>query len=124
VVRDAALTVAGIADVIDLTDMGKAPLNTYQLELYKNNVNAKRSGDLQVISQPGWFYGTSTGTSHGTPYNYDTQVPFVMFGWGINKGETVKRTSVCDIAPTIASLLHILPASGNIGHPVEEALKK
>jgi predicted AlkP superfamily pyrophosphatase or phosphodiesterase len=124
VVRDAALTVAGIADVIDLSDMGKAPLNTYQLELYKNNVNAKRSGDLQVISQPGWFYGTSTGTSHGTPYNYDTQVPFVMFGWGINKGETVKRTSVCDIAPTISALLHILPGSGNIGLPVEEALKK
>jgi predicted AlkP superfamily pyrophosphatase or phosphodiesterase len=124
VVRDAALTVPGIADVLDLTDMGKGPLNTYQLELYKNNVNAKRSGDLQVISQPGWFYGTSTGTSHGTPYNYDTQVPFVMFGWGIKQGETVKRTSVCDIAPTIASLLHILPASGNIGLPVEEALKK
>ncbi|ACT94221.1 alkaline phosphatase PafA [Dyadobacter fermentans] len=124
VVRDAALAVPGIADVIDLHDMGKAPLNTYQLELYKNNVNAKRSGDLQVISQPGWFYGTSTGTSHGTPYNYDTQVPFVMFGWGINKGETVKRTSVSDIAPTIAALLHILPGSGNIGLPVEEALKK
>jgi predicted AlkP superfamily pyrophosphatase or phosphodiesterase len=124
VVRDAALTVPGVADVLDLSDMGKAPLNSYQLELYKNNVNAKRSGDLQVISQPGWFYGTSTGTSHGTPYNYDTQVPFVMFGWGVNKGETVRRTSVSDIAPTIASLLHILPGSGNIGLPVEEALKK
>jgi predicted AlkP superfamily pyrophosphatase or phosphodiesterase len=124
VVRDAALTVPGVADVLDLSDMGKAALNSYQLELYKNNVNAKRSGDLQVISQPGWFYGTSTGTSHGTPYNYDTQVPFVMFGWGVNKGETVRRTSVSDIAPTIASLLHILPGSGNIGLPVEEALKK
>jgi predicted AlkP superfamily pyrophosphatase or phosphodiesterase len=124
VVREAALKVAGIADVVDLSDMGKAPLNTYQLELYKNNVNAKRSGDIQVLSQPGWFYGTATGTSHGTPYNYDTQVPFVMFGWGIKKGETLRRTSVSDIAPTISSLLHILPGSGNVGNAVEEALKK
>ncbi|WAC10062.1 alkaline phosphatase PafA [Dyadobacter pollutisoli] len=124
VVREAALKVPGIADIIDLTDMGKAPLNAYQLELYKNNVNAKRSGDIQVLSQPGWFYGTSTGTSHGTPYNYDTQVPFVMFGWGIKKGETLRRTSVSDIAPTISSLLHILPGSGNVGNAVEEALKK
>ena len=124
VVKESLLPVEGIADVINLTDMSRAPLNTYQLELYKNNVNAKRSGDIQIITQPGWFYGSSTGTSHGTPYNYDTQVPFVLFGWGINKGETLRRTSVSDIAPTIASLLHILPPSGNIGNPVEEALKK
>lgn len=124
VVRESLLQVDGIADIINLTDMGRTPLNTYQLELYKNNVNAKRSGDIQIITQPGWFYGSATGTSHGTPYNYDTQVPFAMFGWGINKGETLRRTSVSDIASTIASLLHILPPSGNIGNPVEEALKK
>jgi predicted AlkP superfamily pyrophosphatase or phosphodiesterase len=124
VVREALLPIPGIAEVINLSDMGKAPLNTFQLELYKNNVNAKRSGDVQILTQPGWFYGGATGTSHGTPYNYDTQVPFVIFGWGINKGETLRRTSVSDIAPTVASLLRILPPSGTIGNPVEEALKK
>lgn len=124
VIREALLKVPGVAEVLNLNDMGKAPLNTYQLELYKNNVNAKRSGDIQILTEPGWFYGSSTGTSHGTPYNYDTQVPFVMFGWGIKQGETLRRTSVSDIAPTISALLHILPASGNIGNPVEEALKK
>ncbi|WP_221395017.1 alkaline phosphatase PafA [Dyadobacter sp. NIV53] len=124
VLRGELIKIPGVADILNLTDMGKAPFNTYQLELYKNNVNPKRSGDIQIITQPGWFYGTSTGTSHGTPYNYDTQVPFVLFGWGINKGETLKRTSVSDIAPTIAALLHILPGSGNIGNAVEDALKK
>nr|WP_310588559.1 alkaline phosphatase PafA [Dyadobacter arcticus] len=124
VVREVALTVPGIADVLDLTDMGNASLNTYQLGLYRNNVNAKRSGDIQILSQPGWFYGTATGTSHGTPHNYDTHVPFVIFGWGIKHGETLRRTYVSDIAPTIASLLHILPGSGNVGNAVEEALKK
>jgi predicted AlkP superfamily pyrophosphatase or phosphodiesterase len=123
VIREAILPIPGIADVINLTNMGGAPLNTYQLELYKNNVNAKRSGDIQIITQPGWFYGSSTGTSHGTPYNYDTQVPFVIFGWGVKQGETLRRTSVSDIAPTLSSLLHILPPSGNIGAPVAEALK-
>jgi predicted AlkP superfamily pyrophosphatase or phosphodiesterase len=124
VVREAAISVDGIADAINLTDLGRVSLNTYQLELFKNNVHAKRSGDIQILSQPGWLFGTSTGTSHGTPYNYDTQVPFVMFGWGVKKGETLRRTYVSDIAPTIASLLHILPGSGNIGNAVEEALKK
>lgn len=124
VVRTALLPMNGIADVLNLTDINKAPLNTYQLELFKNNINAKRSGDLQVIVQPGWFAGGATGTDHGTPYNYDTHVPFLLYGWGVNKGETLRRTTIADIAPTISALLHILPPSGNVGNAVEEALKK
>lgn len=125
VVRSTILSMDGIADVINLRDIGRAPLNTYQLELYKNNINAKRSGDLQIVTQPGWFAQSyATGTDHGTPYNYDTHVPFLLYGWGINKGETLRRTTIADIAPTISALLHILPPSGNVGNPVEEALKK
>lgn len=125
VLRDALLPVQGIADVINLKDIGRAPLNTYQLEMYKNNINAKRSGDIQLIVQPGWFAASyTTGTDHGTPYNYDTHVPFLLYGWGVNKGETLRRTTIADIAPTISALLHILPPSGNVGNPVEEALKK
>lgn len=124
VLRGALLKVPGIADILNLTDIGNSPLNDYQLTLFKNNIHAKRSGDIQILIQPGWLNGGPTGTSHGTPYNYDTQVPFVMFGWGVNKGETLKRTSVSDIAPTVAALLRILPASGNTGAPVQEALKK
>ncbi|QRR01988.1 alkaline phosphatase PafA [Dyadobacter sandarakinus] len=125
VVRTALLATEGIADVIDLTNINNAPLNTYQLELYKNNINAKRSGDVQVIVQPGWFASSlATGTDHGTPYNYDTHVPFLLYGWGVNKGETLRRTTIADIAPTISALLHILPPSGSVGNPVEEAIKK
>jgi predicted AlkP superfamily pyrophosphatase or phosphodiesterase len=125
VIREALLPMDGVADVINLKDMGRAPLNTYQLEMFKNNVNAKRSGDLQIVVQPGWFAATyKTGTDHGTPYNYDTHVPFLLYGWGVNKGETLRRTTIADIAPTISALLHILPPSGNVGNPVEEALKK
>ncbi|WP_138483003.1 alkaline phosphatase PafA [Dyadobacter bucti] len=125
VLRTALLPMQGVADVINLRDIGRAPLNTYQLELFKNNINAKRSGDLQLIVQPGWFAASyATGTDHGTPYNYDTHVPFLLYGWGVNKGETLRRTTIADIAPTISALLHILPPSGNVGNPVEEALKK
>ncbi|MCE6988124.1 alkaline phosphatase PafA [Dyadobacter sp. CY323] len=125
VVREALLPMEGVADVLNLKDIGRAPLNTYQVEMFKNNVNAKRSGDLQVVVQPGWFAATyKTGTDHGTPYNYDTHVPFLLYGWGINKGETLRRTTIADIAPTISALLHILPPSGNVGNPVEEALIK
>jgi predicted AlkP superfamily pyrophosphatase or phosphodiesterase len=124
VVRRALLPIDAIAHVVNLKDLANSPLTTYHTELYKNNVNFKRSGDIQIMTQPGWLNGGPTGTSHGTPNNYDTQVPFVMFGWGVNKGETVRRTYVADIAPTVATILRILPPSGTIGNAVEEAIKK
>lgn len=123
VVREALLPIPGIADVINLKDLGESHLNSFQLELYKNGTNAKRSGDIQIVLQPGWFAGRSTGTTHGSPYNYDTHVPLLFYGWGIPKGETLRRTSIADIAPTVAALLHILAPSGTVGNPIAEALK-
>ncbi len=123
VVREALLPVPGVADVLDLTNLGGSSLNAYQLELYKNLINVRRSGDLQIVPQPGWFSGGATGTTHGSPYNGDTHVPLLFYGWGIPKGETLRRTTIPDIAPTIAALLHLLPPNGNIGNPIPEALK-
>jgi predicted AlkP superfamily pyrophosphatase or phosphodiesterase len=123
VVREALLPLPGVADVIDLTALGKSSLNSYQLELYKNLVNAKRSGELQIIMQPGWFAGSTRGTTHGSPYNGDTHIPLLFYGWGIPKGETLRRTTIPDIAPTIAALLHLLPPNGTVGNPIPEALK-
>jgi predicted AlkP superfamily pyrophosphatase or phosphodiesterase len=123
VIRKALLPLPGIADVINLRELGESHLNSYQLELYKNGVNVKRSGDLQIVTQPGWFTGRSTGTTHGSPYNYDTHVPLLFYGWGVTKGETIRRTAIADIAPTLAALLHILPPSGSVGEPIPEALK-
>ena len=124
VIREALLPMDGIADVINLRALGTSNLSDYMIGMYKNDYNAKRSGDLQIITQPGWLPGGATGTNHGSPYNYDTHVPFLLYGWGIHKGETLRRTTISDIAPTISALLHILPPSGNVGNAVDEALIK
>jgi len=77
---------------------------------------------------PGWLpkWGTEsspTGTSHGSAYNYDTHVPIIFFGWGINSGSTVRRYAVTDIAPTISMLLNIGLPNSSTGQPIEEIFK-
>lgn len=83
--------------------------------------NPKRSGDLTLITEPGWFESTRTqGTTHGSPYTYDTHVPVIFYGYGVKPGSTVKYYSITDIAPTLAVMLKIKFPNGCTGQPIGE----
>ena len=49
----------------------------------------------------------SGGTTHETPYRYDTHVPLVFWGPGIPAGRYDRRVQTVDIAPTVAALLGV-----------------
>lgn len=86
--------------------------------------HAKRGGDVVIVPESGWYMSTSkTGTTHGSPWTYDTHVPILFYGKGIRKGTSAKYQSITDIAPTIAVLLNIKFPSGCTGQPVVDALK-
>lgn len=83
--------------------------------------HAKRGGDLVIVLEPGWYpAGDVKGTTHGSPWAYDTHVPMLFFGKGIKKGSTVKHHNITDIAPTLSTLLNIKFPSGCTGQPIEE----
>jgi arylsulfatase A-like enzyme len=65
-----------------------------------------RSGDLMVVLKPYWLTGAG-GTSHGTPYGFDTRVPILMMGKGIVPGEYLQPATPADVAPTLAFLAGI-----------------
>jgi predicted AlkP superfamily pyrophosphatase or phosphodiesterase len=77
-----------------------------------------RSGHLQVLLKAPYLNQASEqGTTHGSPYAYDSHVPCLWMGWKIAGGEDVRPVAIEDIAPTLSSLLHIgMPgaASGKI----------
>jgi predicted AlkP superfamily pyrophosphatase or phosphodiesterase len=88
--------------------------------------NQKASGDLMFLLEPGWIiehYG-QTGTTHGSPYNYDSHVPLLWYGKGISQGETVDRVDITDIAVTLSMLLDINIPNGSIGTPIIELFER
>src|ERR1700742_3172123 len=90
-----------------------------------NGYNARRSGAIQLILNPGWFEGRGkTGTSHGTWNPYDTHIPLIFMGWGIHPGKTNVPVYMTDIAPTLAALLRIQTPNASIGNPIAEVLKQ
>ena len=91
--------------------------------ILQNGYNQKRSGDVLVVLKPGMISYPRTGSTHGSPQIYDTHVPLLFYGKGIQKGSTVMRTEIPDIAPTIASLLGIAFPNGTTGQPIVKVLE-
>jgi arylsulfatase A-like enzyme len=82
----------------------------------------QRASDLFIVSEPYWLFEAS-GTSHGTPYNYDSHVPIVFMGRGIKAGRFNARAAVNDIAPTLATMLDVETPSGASGRVLSEMLE-
>lgn len=93
--------------------------------LMQRGWNKQLSGDVTVVVKPFWYFGsTPSGTSHGTPYNYDTNVPLIFMGkpW-IKAGAYSQYAEVVDIASTLSHLLRIRMPSGAEGRVLTETLK-
>lgn len=116
----------GVAFVVDMEGGENMMIPAQLREKIVNGYNRKRSGAIQIITEPQWYDGTprSTGTTHGTWTPYDSHIPLVFMGWGVNKGKTNKMVHITDIAPTISALLHVMEPNGSIGQPIVEVLQK
>ena len=62
------------------------------------------------------------GTSHGSPWSYDTHVPLALYGVPFRPGVYRQTVEPVDLAPTLASLLGIAPPSHSVGRVLTEAL--
>ena len=78
----------------------------------------KRSGDILVLYDPNFINYPHTGSTHGSGFHYDTHVPLLFYGKGVNQGSTSVKTNITDIAPTISALLGISFPNGATGQPI------
>lgn len=62
-------------------------------------------------------------TTHGSSWDYDTDIKFVMFGPGFVKEHVrLGKTTLQNIAPTYAELIGTEPPPGSMGRVMKEAL--
>lgn len=100
--------------------LGRDPVDTR----VRNGFNASRSPDIFTVTEPYYIFNP-TGTTHGSPYEYDTHVPVIFLGAAlrIRAGSYPENIGVEDVAPTLAALLAIETPSGNMGRVLTEMLK-
>jgi predicted AlkP superfamily pyrophosphatase or phosphodiesterase len=95
----------------------------YYLDFIFRGFDPKQNGDLVLVHKTGYMEYNETGTTHGTPNSYDTNVPLLFYGWHIAKGESYKKENITSIAPTLSKLLKITFPNGTEGQVLEELLK-
>src|SRR5262249_51526737 len=77
----------------------------------RRSFHADRSGDVTVVLKPYHIFSgiLETGTGHGTPHDYDTHVPLVVFGPKIKPGIHQELVSPHASAAILDSCLGIKP---------------
>ena len=82
-------------------------------------INEEKTPEIFPIVTPGYLYRGPFGTSHGSPYDYDTHVPLI-FSRSQFKGRTDNSAqATVDIAPTIAKYLGIEIPDYCDGQPID-----
>lgn len=116
----------GVMRAVTSTALQNSNWGTGMMARVESGYNAKRSGDVILLLEPGWFEGYGKdpkGTTHGSYSNYDTHVPLLWYGWKVQPGESDAEAAVADIAPTIAAWLYIQEPNGSVGRPLQVYMK-
>ena len=78
---------------------------------------------VMSVAPPYTFpWSTATGTTHGSPYNYDTHVPLAFYGLAFQTGVYRSHAEPVDLVTTLASLLGINAPNSASGRVLAEAL--
>ena len=117
----------GVYDAFTYQEAMQLPAEYPFISDVRRGLHPRRSGDVIFLLDPAWHaddkYFSKTGTTHGSPYAYDTHVPLLWYGWKIRPGENFNPILITDIAPTLAAMLRIMEPSGNTGKVITELLR-
>lgn len=113
-----------VSNVFTRTQLQSGSYTTGIGALVQNGYNQKRSGDVVMVLKPSVITYSTTGSTHGSGFNYDTHAPLLFFGKGIPQGSSFERAEIIDIAPTISALLGISNPNAATGKPLQQFWKE
>lgn len=104
-------------------DLSKFNCGILTKEMIRNGFVQSMSGDVIYTLKPGYIEYGMKGTTHGSPYVYDSHVPAIFYGYGVQPGESYLPYTITDIVPTISSIAKLPLPDACTGKPVVEAIR-
>ena len=121
VAGEAAARLEGVAGYY-APDQSSTPSAT--LPRLRRSWYAPRAGDFMLIYEPYYVedYSRGRGTTSGSYYRYDTDVPLIFLGRRFKAGRFDHDVDATSVAPTIAAVLDTAAPSLATGRVLSEAL--
>lgn len=127
VVRRAAAAI--LAKMAELqTAVSRDDLDTFDGSglgtVLRNTFHAERGGDVLMVLKPfRVLESEKAGTSHGTPWSYDSDVPLFLYGKGIKPGLYTQHAEPIDLAPTVSAINEMSAPASNEGKVLTDAVQ-
>jgi len=128
-VADEVSKLKGVYQAVSSTDIAQNRVpDSHLMTLIKNNYHPSRSGDVYVVFDNRSYIadmdGLTIASTHGSPWRYDTHVPVIFAGYGIEAKQVSREITPYDIAPTMSNILGITHPSGSIGKVLGEVTEQ
>lgn len=81
-----------------------------------------RGGDMIMVFKP-FHYSDSYPLTHMTHYSYDRYVPLIFMGEAFKAGTYRQIVNIADLAPTLSSVLEVIPPAQSEGRVLTEILQ-
>ena len=120
-------TAPNVIQVVDYQKVRTSSLPERLMNMALMGYHPRRSGDLLVIVEPGYYeYGdwsSPVGTTHSSWNPYDAHIPLLFYGWHIKHGESSREVHINDIAPTVCQMMHIQQPNACSGEAIVEVFE-
>lgn len=116
---------SGVASAYPYSAFETNDFSSGNLKRILNNFSPQRSGDVIITLNSGWIERGDENyvADHGSPYEYDTHVPLIWYGWAVNKATVTRKVNMTDIAPTLSSLCKVPVPNACTGEPMFELFR-
>lgn len=88
----------------------------------RNFMHPELSPDLYTLVEEGWLFRTPHGTSHSTPYDYDSHVPLLISSVQLQSVSLMDSVATIDLAPTLGDILGVEPLNSVDGKSLKSLL--
>lgn len=122
-VADFMVEFSGVASSVSAHTLQTSFFSNGAMVKFQNSYNQRRSGDVIINLEPGWIERNGTTTSANSPYDYDTHVPLIWYGWKMKRKSVYQVVNMNDIAPTISTILGITWPNGSLGLPLKDIVE-
>ena len=115
---------SGVASAYPFSAFEANDFGNGNLKRIINSFSPQRSGDVIVTLNPGWVEKEEGYvTNHNSPYEYDSHVPLIWYGWVVNRSTVSRKVNMTDISVTLSTLCKVPFPNASVGEPLFELLR-